>query len=79
MGLFFHRDKHQKNGFEITNVDISHDAIRQSNGSYWNSDFATVYYKNKNSYSVWVVLLVKLTKFTPSTPSTILAVAMYIG
>ena len=61
MGLFFHRDKHQKNGFEITDVNISHDAIRQSNGSYWNSDFATVYYKNKNSYSVWVVLLVKLT------------------
>lgn len=61
MGLFFHRDTHKKNGFEITSVDISHDSIRQSNGTYWNSDFATVYFNNRNSYSVWVVLLVKLT------------------
>lgn len=50
-----------KNGFEITDVDISHDAIKQSNGTYWYSDFAMVYYKNRNSYSVWVRFRVLLT------------------
>jgi len=63
MGLFSRTrtDVHQKSGFEITSVDISHDSIRQNNGTYWYSDFATVYFRNTNSYSIEVVLAVKLT------------------